>query len=176
MHSHPKNHRYCLNNTYVADSKISSQLLLNRRAFLIVAGSVTVFVSSCGVSGEISSSDSISKEIEKIMKAKNQLVLDARKLLRLNPALRKPLQVVIEQNLVHIAALSSNFPTLESASANPVNPNEVGLPALTTRCAVFSTNSLIVARSLPDPEVSRVVALIAGSEMQHYALLSGYIS
>jgi hypothetical protein len=32
-----------------------------------------------------------------------------------------------------------------------------------------------VASGLPDAELSRLLALIAGSEMQHHALLSGLI-
>jgi hypothetical protein len=175
-HSHPKNHQYSLNNTYVTDAKLGNPLLLNRRAFLVAIGAVTALVSSCSALGEKPAPDATSMEIERIVKAKNELITDAEQLAQLNPALRKPLQAVIDQNLIHIEALSSYIQTFESASANPVSANKVGLPALTTRCAVFSTNNLITAGAIPDAEISRVVALIAGSEMQHYALLSGYIS
>jgi hypothetical protein len=63
-------------------------------------------------------------------------------------------------------------------SASPSAPTSQGvdLPALTTRCAVFSTNNMELACKLVDAELSRTVALIAASEMQHFALLSGYIA
>ena len=160
----------------MTDSSGVNPLLLTRRKFLVAVGTVTVFVSSCSAGNENPNSDSTSIEIQKIITAKNELISDARQLAQGDPALRKPLQVVIDQNLIHIEALSSFLPLLESPSASPIASNNVGLPALTTRCEVFSINNLITSRSLPDAEISRVVALIAGSEMQHYALLNGYIT
>ena len=154
----------------------SYAFVLNRRAFLAAIGSTTVLVSSCSFANEATISDPVADAVEKIVQSKQVLIADAKRLSTTEPTISAALQVVIDQNLVHIEALSPYL----STSATPLPTETVGpvvnLPALTTRCAVFSTNNLATAILLPDPELSRVLALIAGSEMQHHALLSGLIT
>jgi hypothetical protein len=171
----PKIRTGCLNNTYVDRLVATTSLMLSRRTFLAGIGSTAVLVSACGVKLGASASDPVAAAIEGIVQSKQGLIADAKRLSTTEPTISAALQVVIDQNLVHIEALSPYL----SISATPL-PTEtvvpvVNLPALTTRCAVFSTNNLATAISLPDPELSRVLALIAGSEIQHHALLTGLI-
>ncbi len=154
----------------------SYAFVLNRRAFLAAIGSTTVLVSSCSFANEATISDPVAGAVEKIVQSKQVLIADAKRLSTTEPSISAAIQVVIDQNVVHIEALtpyqSTSTTPLPTVSAAQV----VDLPALATRCAVFSTNNLATAISLPDPELSRVLALIAGSEMQHHALLSGLIT
>ena len=148
---------------------------LKRRTFLAGIGSVAVLVSSCGATKTSNNSSSVESQIKKIIQEKQELIIDAQALLASNPELSSPLQVLIDQNSAHIEALAKYSPSTEQVSPSPGSPQAVDLSALTTRCAVFSTNHLNTACRLNDAEISRVVSLIAGSEMQHHALLTGYI-
>ena len=150
--------------------------MLNRRAFLAAIGSTTVLVSSCSFANEATISDPVADAVEKVIQSKQALIADATRLSTSEPTIRAALQVVIDQNLVHIEALSPNLSTSATPLPTVSAAQVVDLPALTTRCALFSTNNLVTAISLPDPELSRVLALIAGSEMQHHALLLGLIT
>ncbi len=152
------------------DSAFSS--LLDRRTFLIGIGSAVTVVSACG-SKSSSAVDQTAEEIQKIVSSKETLISDATTLMKAEAQLTAPMQVVIDQNLLHIAALSQ-YLTL-SSSPSATETRVVDLPTLTSRCAVFSTNNLGLACAITDPELSRTVALIAASEMQHHVLLSGYI-
>ena len=118
----------------------------------------------------------IENQIERIIQEKQELIIDAQGLLASNPELSSPLQVLIDQNSAHIEALAKYSPSTEHASPSPSSPEAIDLSALTTRCAVLSTNHLNTACRLAEAELSRVVSLIAGSEMQHHALLTGYIA
>ena len=149
---------------------------LKRRAFLTGIGSAAVLVSSCGATKDSSNINSIENQIDKIIQEKQDLINDAQGLLASNPELSSPLQVLIDQNSVHIEALAKYSPSTEQASPSPSSPQVIDLSALTSRCAVLSTNHLNTACRLADAEISRVVSLIAGSEMQHHALLTGYIA
>ena len=142
---------------------------------MVALGASTLLVSSCGV---IQNSDSVATvygELEKIIRAKQELISDAKWLLVAEPALSGPLQVVVDQSLIHVDALASYLPAGASPSPSSVVSESVDLTALAARCKVFSANSLQVASNSPDAEISRVVALIAGSEIQHHAMLIGYI-
>ena len=150
--------------------------MLNRRAFLAAIGSTTVLVSSCSFANEATISAPVADAVEKIVQSKQALIADATRLSTSEPTIRAALQVVIDQNLVHIEALSPYLITSAAPLPTVSAAQLVDLPALATRCAVFSTNNLVTAISLPDPELSRVLALIAGSEMQHHALLLGLIT
>ena len=149
---------------------------LKRRTFLAGIGSVAVLVSSCGTTKNSSDINSIENQIERIIQEKQELIIDAQGLLASNPELSSPLQVLIDQNSAHIEALAKYSPSTEHASPSPISPEAIDLSALTTRCAVLSTNHLNTACRLAEAELSRVVSLIAGSEMQHHALLTGYIA
>jgi hypothetical protein len=149
---------------------------LKRRTFLTGIGSAAVLVSSCGATKDSSNINSIENQIDKIIQEKQELIIDAQGLLASNPELSSPLQVLIDQNSAHIEALAKYSPSTEQASPSPSSPQAIDLSALTTRCAVLSTNHLNTACRLADAEISRVVSLIAGSEMQHHALLTGYIA
>ena len=133
-------------------------------------------MSSCSSSNDTSVVDTTASEIEDIVKAKRELISDATGLIASDPNLSAQLQIVIDQNLVHIEALSPYLSTSATPLPTVSAAQVVELPALVTRCAVFSTNNLATAISLPDPELSRVLALIGGSEMQHHVLLSGLIA
>lgn len=147
-------------------------LVLSRRTFLVGIGSAVTLVSACG-SKSSPDVDGIAGEIQKIISSKEVLISDATNLIKSDAKLAAPLQVVIDQSRQHIEALSQ-YSTF-SASPSATEPREVNLPALASRCAVFSTNNVGLACALTDSELSRTVALIAASEMQHHALLSGYV-
>jgi hypothetical protein len=154
---------------------VTTSLKLSRRTFLAGVGSTAVLVSACGVTAGTPAPDPTTTAIEKIVDSKQVLISDATNLIAREPSLGTSLQVVIDQNLSHIAALNQYLPPGSSPSATALATQDVGLPALATRCAVLSTNNLSVASGLPDAELSRLLALIAGSEMQHHALLSALI-
>ena len=171
----PKIRTACLNNTYVDRLVATTSLMLSRRTFLAGIGSTAVLVSACGVNSGAPASDPSATAIEGIVQAKQGLIADATSLLTREPSLSASLQVVIDQNLIHIEALTPHLPASSSAAATAPATQEVDLPALATRCAVFSSNNLSLASKLPDAELSRLLALIAGSEIQHHALLTGLI-
>jgi hypothetical protein len=150
--------------------------MLSRRTFLAGIGSSAVLISACGVNSGAPASDPVAVAIKGIVQSKQSLISDAANLLKREPSLSASLQVVIDQNLIHIEALSPYLPANSSAAVIAPATQEVNLPALATRCAVFSSNNLSLASRLPDAELSRLLALIAGSEMQHHALLSGLIT
>ena len=162
-----------MNNTYVSNPDPAISSALNRRTFLIGIGSVATLLTACGskLSPEV---DRTASEIQEIISAKEVLISDATNLMKTDATLNTPLQVVIDQNRLHIEALSQ-YSTM-SSSPSVAEPREVDLPALASRCAVFSTNNVGLACTLTDSELSRTIALIAASEMQHHALLSGYIA
>jgi hypothetical protein len=159
----------------MSSANSSKAFTLNRRAFLAALGSTTVLVSSCSLSNETPISDPAADAIGKIVQSKQALIADATRLSASDPTVSSALQVVIDQNLVHIDALSPYLSTGATPLATETATQSVTLPALATRCAVFSTNNLSAAISLTEPELSRVLALIAGSEIQHHALLSGLV-
>jgi hypothetical protein len=161
-----------MNNTYVSNPDPAISSALNRRTFLIGIGSVAMLLTACGskLSPEV---DRTASEIQEIISAKEVLISDATNLMKTDATLTAPLQVVIDQSRLHIEALSQ-YSTIRS-SPSVAEPREVNLPALASRCAVFSTNNVGLACTLTDSELSRTIALIAASEMQHHALLSGYI-
>lgn len=153
----------------------ATSLVLSRRTFLAGIGSTAVLISACGVNSGAPEADPAAVAIKGIVQAKQGLIADATNLLIREPSLSASLRVVIDQNMIHIEALSSYLPANSSAAATAPATQEVNLPALATRCAVFSSNNLNLASTLPDAELSRLLALIAGSEIQHHALLTGLI-
>lgn len=171
----PEIHCRNLNNTYVGRLVTKTSLVLSRRTFLAGIGSTAVLVSACGVNSGSPASDPVADAIEGIVQSKQGLIADATNLLAREPSLGASLQVVIDHNLIHIEALTPHLPTNSSDAAAMPATQEVNLPALTTRCAVFSSNNLSLASDLSDAELSRLLALIAGSEIQHHALLTGLI-
>lgn len=162
-----------MNNTYVSNPDLAISSILNRRTFLIGIGSVATLLSACG-SKSSPEVDRTASEIQKIISSKETLISDAANLIKTDATLTAPLQVVIDQSRVHIEALSQ-YSTI-SSSPTVTEQREVDLPALASRCAVFSTNNIGLACAVTDSEISRTIALIAASEMQHHALLSGYIA
>lgn len=137
-------------------------------------GASTVLLSSCGSNKNSKSLAPIYSELEKVVRSKQELISDATWLITSEPAVSIPLQVIVDQNLLHINALSPYVSSGASPSPKVVSEG-INLPALAARCNVFSSNNLRLASEVPDAEISRVVALIAGSEMQHHILLAGYI-
>ena len=83
-------------------SVAATSFVLNRRTFLAGISSTVVLVSSCSVSNEAPITDPTAGEIEKIVKAKRDLISDATGLISSDPSLSSPLQIVIDQNLLHI--------------------------------------------------------------------------
>jgi len=157
----------------VSRTNLSNALVLNRRVFLVALGSATVLVSSCGVANQ--TSDPIASAIDQVVQSKRVLIADATALSKADPQISATLQTVINQNLAHIEALLPYLTPEATPLASATPAPGVNLPALATRCQVFSANHLNAAISLPDPELSRLLALIAGSEIAHHALLSGLI-
>ena len=154
-------------------TNLCNALVLNRRAFLAALGSVTVLVSSCGVTGK--TSDPIASAIEKIVQSKRALIADATALGKTDPSIKTALQTVINQNLLHIESLLPYLTSEPTPLTSAATLQEVSLPAIATRCQVFSANHLNAAISTSDSQLSRLLALIAGSEITHHALLSGFI-
>ena len=160
----------------MSEASLVGTFVLNRRGFLAALGATSVLVSSCGLATKNSEANTEADAIQRIVQAKHDLIADATQLSATNPAISAPLQVVIEQNRVHLDTLSEYLVTGATPLPAESAIQEINLPALATRCAVFSTNNLNTAISLTEPELSRVLALIAGSEMQHHALLSGFVA
>lgn len=160
----------------MSKSIAATSLVLNRRTFLAGISSTAVLVSSCSISNDTSVVDTTASEIEDIVKAKRELISDATGLIASDPNLSAQLQIVIDQSLLHIESLTPYLLTGSSPSESATVPTAISLPAIVTRCAVFSTNNLNTASANSDAELSRILALIAGSEMQHHALLSGLVA
>ena len=160
----------------MSKSVAANSLVLNRRTFLAGISSTVVLVSSCSISSETPIADPTAGEIEKIVKAKRDLISDATGLISSDPSLISPLQIVIDQNLLHIEGLTPFLSAGSAPSASAMPAQELSLAALVTRCAVFSTNNLNTASAISDAELSRILALIAGSEMQHHVLLTGFVA
>lgn len=160
----------------MSKSIAATSLVLNRRTFLAGISSTAVLVSSCSISNDTSVVDTTASEIEDIVKAKRELISDATGLIASDPNLSAQLQIVIDQSLLHIESLTPYLPPGSSPSESATVPTAISLPAIVTRCAVFSTNNLNTASANSDAELSRILALIAGSEMQHHALLSGLVA
>jgi len=129
-------------------------------------------VAACSSTKPLSPTES---DIAQVITDKQILVFDATSLLASSQELKPALKAVISQNLNHIAVLE-NF--LETAIPTPSSlpTTSIDLAAVTSRCAVFSTSHLIVACRSSDPELSRIMAQISASEMQHHALLTGLLS
>lgn len=160
----------------MSKSIAATSLVLNRRTFLAGISSTAVLVSSCSISNDTSVVDTTASEIEDIVKAKRELISDATGLIASDPNLSAQLQIVIDQSLLHIESLTPYLSPGSSPSESATVPTAISLPAIVTRCAVFSTNNLNTASANSDAELSRILALIAGSEMQHHALLSGLVA
>ena len=160
----------------MSKSIAATSLVLNRRTFLAGISSTAVLVSSCSISNDTSVVDTTASEIEDIVKAKRELISDATGLIASDPNLSAQLQIVIDQSLLHIESLTPYLSPGSSPSESGTVPTAISLPAIVTRCAVFSTNNLNTASANSDAELSRILALIAGSEMQHHALLSGLVA
>ena len=133
-------------------------------------------LSACRSLPGLDTGNSVSKQINDVVHAKLELISDAKTLMAANPELSAPLAAVIDHNLLHIEALKPYALDTTSSSPSPAQTKAITLPGLSTRCEVFSSNNLRAASSLSDPELSRLLALIAGSEMQHHELLNGFIS
>ncbi len=160
----------------MSKSIAATSLVLNRRTFLAGISSTAVLVSSCSIFNDTSVVDTTASEIEDIVKAKRELISDATGLIASDPNLSAQLQIVIDQSLLHIESLTPYLSPGSSPSESATVPTAISLPAIVTRCAVFSTNNLNTASANSDAELSRILALIAGSEMQHHALLSRLVA
>lgn len=154
----------------------TTSLVLSRRNFLAGIGSTAVLVSSCTFPRSDPATNSMVNKVEQIVQAKRNLIADAIQIIDTDPSVRSSLQTVIDQNLLHIDALSQYLPAIASPSTTPMTSQDVGLSGLSTRCALISSENLRTACELPDAELSRVLALIAGSEIQHHVLLTGLIA
>lgn len=150
--------------------------LIARRSFLLGAGAAVTVLSACRSLPGMDTGNSASTKINEVVNAKLELIADAKTLMAVSPELSAPLAAVIDHNLLHIEALKPHALDTTSSSPSPSQTKAITLPGLSTRCAVFSNNNLRAASSLSDPELSRLLALIAGSEIQHHELLNGFIS
>ena len=113
-------------------------------------------------------------DIAQVIADKQMLIADATNIMATSPELTSALQTVIAQNQSHIAVLGNFVATVTPVPSNQPNA-AVELADVASRCAVFSTNHLVLACRSSDAEPSRVLAQIAASEMQHHALLTGLL-
>lgn len=159
-----------MNNTYVT----SLQKNLPRRSFLALLSLTGFLVASCG---KVAQDPEISAQefgVQAIIAEKTRFILAANTLAASNPIYAPALQVVVEHNALHIAALTKfAFLGVPDASALP----EIGLTLgkLSAQCAAFSNSHLEFACSGIAPELSRTLGLIAGSEIMHHAFLNAIV-
>ena len=161
-----------MNNTYVTNLQKS----LPRRSFLALLSCTGFLVASCG---KVTPEPEISAQevgLQAIISEKTRFILAANTFAAANPMYAPALQIVTEHNALHIAALAkfaSGAAPEASASAIP----EVGLTLgkLSAQCAAFSNSHLEFACSGISAELSRTLALIAGSEIMHHAFLNSIL-
>lgn len=115
--------------------------------------------------------------VQAVISEKTQLITEATALANSNSLFAPALKVVAQHNEMHIAALTNFLLTaIPQISASPVLEINLSLAKLSTKCAEFSNNHLELACSGIDAELSRTLALIAGSEITHNALLNALAS
>ena len=150
---------------------------LRRRSFLAILGSAGFLVSSCAWTKgkpEISAQE---LAVQGVIAEKTQLITEAKALANSSLLFAPALKVVAEHNEIHISALAKFMPTSKpQISASPILDPGINLAELSAKCATFSDSHLELACSDLDAELSRTLALIAGSEITHHALLKALTS
>jgi hypothetical protein len=161
-----------MNNTYVTNL----QNRLPRRSFLALLSCTGFLVASCG---KVAQEPEISAQelgLQTIIAEKTRFILAANTLAASSPIFAPALQIVAEQNALHVAALTK-FASLEVPEASASAIPEVGLTLskLSAQCAAFSNSHLEFACSGISAELSRTLGLIAGSEIMHHAFLNSIL-
>lgn len=146
---------------------------LRRRSFLAILGAAGFLVSSCAWTKgepEISAQE---LSVLGVTAEKTQLITEAYALANSNLLFAPALNVVAQHNEIHISALAKFMPPATTQiSVSPILDPGIGLAELAAKCASFSDGHLKLACSDIDAELSRTLALIAGSEIAHHALLT----
>ena len=107
----------------------------------------------------------------KVIHEKQELVEQANALIRTKPEYVGALTVLVTQNLAQISALEAHLPTPEP-SQSAIQINEIDISGLARKCLNLSNQHLKLACQVSDSELSRTLAQIAASEMQHQMLLN----
>lgn len=158
-----------MNNTYVTNL----QKNLPRRSFLALVGFTGFLVVAWR---KVAQEPEISAQelgVQAIIAEKTRFMLAANTFAASNPIYAPALQVVVEHNALHIAALTKfAFHGVSEISASAIPEVGLSLPKLSAQCAAFSTNHLEFACSGIAAELSRTLGLIAGSEIMHHAFLN----
>jgi hypothetical protein len=149
---------------------VAIPITVQRRTFLALVG--IGLVTACTTT---KSAAPLESDIAQVIADKQMLIADATNIMATSPEFTSELQAVIAQNQSQIAVLGNFVATATPAPSNQPNA-AVDLAAVASRCAVFSNNHLVVACRSSDAEISRVLAQIAASEMQHHALLTGLLT
>ena len=159
-----------MNNTYVTSLKKA----LPRRSFLAIVGCTGLLVASCGKVVQKPEFSSQELGVQAIIAEKTRFILAANAFAASNPIYAPALQVVVEHNALHIAALTKFAPIVATpeASASVMPESRVSLSKLSAQCAAFSNSHLEFACSGIAAELSRTLGLIAGSEITHHAFLN----
>lgn len=162
-----------MNNTYVT----SLQKNLPRRSFLALLSCVGFLVASCGKVAQKPEVSAQELGVQSIIAEKARFILAANTFAASNPTYAPALQVVVEHNALHIAALTKFVPiAAPEASASAIPEFGLSLAKLSAQCAAFSNNHLEFACSGIAAELSRTLGLIAGSEITHHAFLNALTS
>lgn len=150
---------------------------LRRRSFLAILSAAGFLVSSCAWTKgepEISAQE---LAVRGVVAEKTQLMTQANALANSNSLFAPALKVVAQHNEIHIYALAKFMPTATPQNSfSPILDPGINLAELSAKCASFSDSHLELACSDLDTELSRTLALIAGSEITHHALLNGLAS
>lgn len=158
-----------MNNTYVTSLKKA----LPRRSFLAIVGCTGFLVAACG---KVAQKPEISPQelgVQAIIAEKTRFISAVNTFAASNPIYAPALQVVVEHNALHIAALTKFAPiSAPEASASAMPELRLSLPILSAQCAAFSNSHLEFACSGIGSELSRTLGLIAGSEITHHAFLN----
>lgn len=146
---------------------------LRRRSFLAILGSVGFLVSSCAWTKGKPELSAQELAVQNVITEKSQLIAEANALANSSSLFAPALKIVAEHNELHISALAKFIPTAApQVSASPALDLALKLPEISAKCASFSNSHLLLACSDVDAELSRTLALIAGSEITHHALLN----
>jgi hypothetical protein len=158
-----------MNNTYVS----SFQIDLPRRAFIALIGGSALLIASCGnvrVEPEVSAEEA---GIQAIIAEKSKFILAANSVAASYPIYASPLKIVIAHNELHIEALTKfAILTVPQSDASATPEGLLTLSRISAQCSAFSTKHLEFACSGVNPELSRTLGLIAGSEIMHHAFLN----
>jgi len=146
---------------------VTTSAALSRRGFLALLGISAL--TACN--SDLAISPQQDTRLLKVIHEKQELVEQANALIRTKPEYVGALTVLVTQNLAQISALEAHLPTPEP-SQSAIQINEIDISGLARKCLTLSNQHLKLACQVSDSELSRTLAQIAASEMQHQMLLN----